>query len=1229
MVKKITLALLSLLLVPLGMMAQNVTISPNNGNMICALTEGSPTSQIGFRLGSFGSWIHEQLPLTMTGSNDTDLTGDGQLLYHSNHFTSGDKCVFDPALTTPVTEAEAKNFISAAWGGTGYGISPGYITIALPKGYRFTKYRFLLSHDITGLKSDATYKPVKQYDFYMTETGSSFNDTKNSVTIPTVKNGKAEVVEFTRTGNDMGNVLYFKTTAAGPGYCELNFRHVELEFTADADASIDVKPNTVVTSGVSMLEVPFNTGKVDFGQIERYQYDGADRYCYRYNAVGDMSANMLLYEFESVRDADLTQGESYDGTSGKIAYNKGGSITTVGDYFKLDPGSSKEQVYILETPVFATSKHGEKNPIQFRIVGANVEYDDGSDIKKSYQTYTIRGRYSNSGSWIYMAPSSGTTTSGTYHWYLDENGHMRCGDNGEYYLMEINHVVNPYNPENFVDAIITTTTDVSEATKFKIVNNQYLQIDGGEHDNWYVRYQNTFSGQYYWRAQSTSVTQTAQIKSTGQTEIRPIATDPAGFTLKVYDATGENLVATKTVDSSNKTGNVPLTGLNNDAIKFSVQGTGYVKLNVTLQALNPYVDQMSVVMNDAAKNLRMTQTFTSDDFSVGGDTFLFYLPTGCRGDNITMTFEDLYSSYGDDTYDHTTETGNSDSRYNYVMSQHYQAFTDDNIYNGKAEAASDVKESVRIANKQNVRTQVGTVGNRRFRFNNADVLSTQSGWLEEYPFTKYNYEHQTNPGAGNFELAEFKSIGTNDASKTFYVFTTDETKYNIAPTTATQHRSYAFYEMEVQLICADYSPTVTFEKIYSNSFNETGKTEFYGANVSALVGGSQGLAADFAVNKAIAQKIATGGTDIPASMDQILYLDMSNLKGVFHSDATKQEDKQYEVADFNVLKSKLAKNALVFLPINSTSTFDNFAYALKGQTESSLTFKAANNIILTDKNPFYTPYTIQVDAAKSARYTRQITKSTYSGEAYATVIMPFEISLVDGQHVDEYGTLEFLQMNEKNATADDYNYMGKTIFFSKTNASKVEANTPYALHVVENKGTDGAFTVNQKGSNIIATPEAAKSGNTLFSATKLESTGNLTDKNNNKSKYTFSHKGSFSGYKIPRENPKTFYFANNGFYSSVELKSYYTTVDLYPFRSVYEVTNIEGGGNAKVGFLRFVEGENDSETDGIDVLKATSEVDMNAPVYDMQGRMIAPTYREAKSLQSGMYVVNGVKIIVK
>lgn len=1217
MVKKITFALLSLLLVPLGMMAQNVTISPQNGSMICSDASGQGTSG-----GAFSMWRHEQLALTMVASGSTALTDDGILKNHRNWFNTCNKCTFSPT----VSDADKAKFIDCGWQDEN-----GYYTISLPKGYRFTSYRFELSHDITNTGQGFTTVTNTQVAF--SETRSDFGTAVRSVTLPAVSSsGTVTTQTLTRTGDDMGNVLYFKATApssssSDPQYFDLTFRYVELTFTADADAQVDIHASTLVTTGQSMVEAPFNTGKVDLGEVtQRAIPSYGDRISYSLTNFADMSANMLLYEAESVHNATGT--ESFDGTAGDVAYNKAGSITTAGDFFKLTTGT-KEQVYYLESPVYATMQNGGKNPIQFRIVGANVEYNNGSSITKTYNWFTISAKrtttnyYGTTTTIYYVDEDFNPTTDSRYaeSWYLDEYGHIT---NGTRYL-----ALRSINTSN---TYATYTTNPDNALVCEIdAPGHILRKDNGAPLNITTSYNSPifrFQG-------NQSLDIRASITHTGEQVVKSLSPGTGECTLKVYDKTGNSVVPNGevTVNSSNKSGNIPLPGLNNDAIKFSVKGTGYVKFSVILQALNPYVDQMSVVMNDEAKNLRMTQTFTSDDFSVGGDTFLFYLPEGCIGDNITMTFEDLYSSYGDDTYDHTDKPGTSDSRYNFVMSQHHQAFTSDNIYNNTTEAANDTKESVRIAANngagQNVRTQVGTVGNVAFRFNNADELSTTAGYMTEYPFTLNNYANQTKPGKGSFILASFPKVGENAANdkKTFYVFTTDETKYNIAPTTATQHRSYAFYEMVVQLICADYSPTVTFEKIYSNSFNETGKTEFYGANVSALVGGSQGLAADFAVNKAIAEKIANPGEDdVPASMDQILYLDMSQLKGVFHSDASKQEDKQYEVADFNVLKSKLAKNALVFLPINSTSTFDNFAYALKGQTEGSLTFKAANNIILTDKNPFYTPYTIQVDAAKSARYTRQITKSTYTDETWATVIMPFEISLVDGQHVDEYGTLEFLQMNEKNATADDYNYMGKTIFFSKTNASKVEANTPYALHATQTGVENGVFIVDQKGSSIIATPEAAKSGNTLFSATEITSTGNLTDKDGKNATYTFSHKGSFSGYKIPRDQPKTFYFANNGFYSSVELKSYYTTVDLYPFRSVYEVpSNV----TAKVGFLRLVEGENDSETDGIDVLKATSEVDMDAPVYDMQGRMIAPTYREAKSLQSGMYVVNGVKIIVK
>jgi hypothetical protein len=61
----------------------------------------------------------------------------------------------------------------------------------------------------------------------------------------------------------------------------------------------------------------------------------------------------------------------------------------------------------------------------------------------------------------------------------------------------------------------------------------------------------------------------------------------------------------------------------------------------------------------------------------------------------------------------------------------------------------------------------------------------------------------------------------------------------------------------------------------------------------------------------------------------------------------------------------------------------------------------------------------------------------------------------------------------------------------------------------------------------------------------------------------------------------------------------------------------------------FGEGEGDVPS-GIYAVDAAQMLDVNAPVYDLQGRKVASSYREAKSLlRSGMYVVNGVKIVVK
>ena len=294
-------------------LAQNVTISAKNGSLICAGVGGQGTSG-----GAFAMWRHEQLALTMIVAENGELTEDGILKNHKNWFNSCNNCTF----RSNVTADQKATFIDCGWQNT------GYYTISLPKGYRFTSYSFELSHDITNTGQGFTTTTNTSVTF--AETNSTFNTNVKSVTLPAVPNSASAVQVFTlsRTDNDMGNVLYFKATNPNG-----DNRMYDLTF---------------------LLQVPFNTGKVDIGQVERRNTGSGYRISYSLNNFKDMSANMLLYEYGSTQS-----GTGFDGTSGLVAYDKTGSITTSGNYFRFAPdvvtesNKPNEMKYVLETPVSA------------------------------------------------------------------------------------------------------------------------------------------------------------------------------------------------------------------------------------------------------------------------------------------------------------------------------------------------------------------------------------------------------------------------------------------------------------------------------------------------------------------------------------------------------------------------------------------------------------------------------------------------------------------------------------------------------------------------------------------------------------------------------------------------------------------------------------------------------------------------------------------------------------
>jgi hypothetical protein len=516
------------------------------------------------------------------------------------------------------------------------------------------------------------------------------------------------------------------------------------------------------------------------------------------------------------------------------------------------------------------------------------------------------------------------------------------------------------------------------------------------------------------------------------------------------------------------------------------------------------------------------------------------------------------------------------------------------------------------------RLKVGTVGTQKFKFNNADEVGTSGGTLQEYSFSLENYEDE----GGDFGEMKF-TVSTTDQPLTRYVFTTDETRYNISPATATQHRAYAFYEMEVHVQSFLYEPKVEFKPVYSSTCFEGDKNEaFYGVEITAPDGaGKPGYASTNKIfekiNAAItAKKDDFGNTDCPADAKHILYLDFSKLLGVYQvADATHSSMDDYSADN--------AANCLIFLPKGSSAPNNNVA----AQLESG-EFKAANNIVLTDKQPFYSPYDILVDGANTAQYKRQITWATQGKNTLQTLLLPFTLKVTNGVHEEDNGVKFTLnKMKASNCLSIDHaedanaeNFKAKA-YFEPIADEASSANVPYMVEVTSaptGEDKDYPFTITQRGATIKAT--TGMDANYLFK-------GETASGSINGASYSFQNQGSYSGKELTAADGY-FYYAGGMYLNSKNIRPDVSTkLLMYPFRAYYSYT---GGSGAKMGFMEIVFGEN--ETTAIDALARESvAIDENAPVYDLQGRMIAPSMKAlaGKKLARGMYVVNGVKIIVK
>ncbi len=1218
--------------------AQNVTVHPGNGSMLPALKSGNTDTFFGW--GGFATWKHEQLSLTMTtgdSDNNDGTDADGQLARPANDIFAS---------------ADGKCLQIGKGGVTGSGLDT-YLTITLPKGYRFTGYTITF-HRISS--PNGASGNVNNYNGNI-----SFGETNDSFTYRTTTNGDTyrggigqnNTTQYTlsRTSNtatDMGNLLYFMLSnnkALGRAFIQLD--HVELYFTAENNYTpLIPAPNVTNRSAV---DIPFTTSKMDYGNLVQYDINGnivasGGRTSYN-GTIHDMNANLILYEDGSVKSVT---DNGYDGTAGYMVDYKAGSISQAGDYFKIGPtghGSLKGDtaIYYIESPIWAmntASENAHKNPIGYRIISASFDLTGGN--VKFPAVFKIQ----------YESTGHGADQDGTYglnfyngnlaynwnyqtEWRIDDDGYIYVGNN---YLRVTTTGIWTQTPSG-----LTTTTNKSQATPFEITSNNQIRMKNNT--SYYIGWNE--SGR-------TTITRSVTITNGNQratyTELEHAFSDNIGsYTFLIYDKTGTK-VEKQVVVNGSAVNDFKIEGLNNDAVKIGVIGTGLMKGHIEMQALDPYIDRLDIVCQEEDGNGgRLTQQFNSTDFSVRGGKFTFYVPEDFQAP-AKFTFENLYSHYGDETY--YGESSTNHARYFFVGSEY--ANTNANVYNRDESAAYTTKINCLQP------------GNKKYTFNNAETVSSTGGEFEEYPFSPALYGN----AGGSFTDFKFTQAEMTDGTtKTAYLFTCDETRYNIAPTTATQHVYYAYYEMTIDMQKKSYQPIMTWEKLYNETFYSANNTDIkrdskWGLKITTeSVTDDQGTHSGYVTVTQILNAIQNGldpnNSTAPKSADQILYIDGSDLMSIVENETTEGTGASATTTQHKVseILNSLDKNALLYIPYGSKPSADNIAYNTIAEYGQTPVFRGANNIVITDRYPFYAPFDIQVNGSNMAKYERTLTNQALYGDddQHLTIVLPFEIN-VDGSGIhtnnDGEGSPFMLStMNSSNALSKK---AGSQIDFYKDGADgyftaiteKSEPNKPYVVTMQD--GSESSFKVHVNGSLVKATPD--KTG-ILAGET---ASGTYTEENKT-TNYNFTNEGTYTGIEIGDESnggaaaasTTVFYFGNNLFLDSKTLAGG-KSLKMLPFRSYYDYTG--SGAGAKLARFRIVFGENDEiGTTGINEVQRDADLavipgsrsitlmaraDKEVTIHAVNGQTIDKCTLRAGdsrtvSVPTGVYVINGVKIVVK
>ena len=1162
-----------LLTVGMAAAAQTVSISPKTGNVISAASYSSEQ-----HLKDFGGvWVHNQLPMTLVTSDKGDLMESGMMKEHANNVGVVDGCLV-------FASGESATTVN-------------HMSLSLPKGYRFTSYKIVMDYEKDS-KAPSTFR----------EMDGTFTKEKQKVVV----GNNATNVSMQRTSlnnTDMGNILYFyQGHTEGMARVKVTSFVVTFECTDKFNESLHAGV-TGLANPVSCIALPFQTHRTDLGEIEETTKQGYTSYKYNYQNVKDLSADFLLYDQAGVVGGTAVAGTVGDGAISSVYYN--GQLTFVG---------LKNNTYWLETPTDAITQNDTRTPVGYRIVGARLLYANNAqsiDFQKGDNIYITDGdgKYMN---------SSLKFTNTKVEWTYGADGKVSTKSNGnqKVYLL---HKIKTNFWGDVTSVSLATTTNRSEAS---VYNTKGLYLFYGSGENAYIISHNASGNAVYDKDPKNNAV---------VVNANPTTETSTGFTIKLFDKTGETVAQQAQVDANHAEGELLLTKINNDAIKLQIEGLAegqeaFVCFQVQLEALNPYIDKMDITCTQPSGEQALKNQYLADDFTIGTDGKVdFGVPTNFGTTGLRFAFDGLHSKSADETYP-AGQVGKY-SRYHFVKSNYYNLI-DENLQAHRSKAADyDYTKKVRV----------DVAGDKAFYCNNSDKFkagTTGSGtfYYEEYRYTNAAY---------NTQRGQWKEMVANSGGNYVkrYIVVCDETRYNIAPTTTPRHAIYAYYSTDLKLTTVDYTPEITYTKVYDDAVIPTGPDKHYYVGATLRLKSQDGTVlpegTGYAFTKQIIDQInadiAAQKTNAPVDANHILYFDASKVNSLLFS------SNNAAWGQLEDLKRDLGMNALIFLPTGVTDNHDNVA----SKSLSGDDFIAENNIVLEDQWPFFSPYDIRINAANEVSYKRFVANNNDT-KKWVSIVMPFTVAInaETGQYTNEDDKCDFTfyQMNATNAFSKP-NPSGELIFtdidghFSPyAGKSTTQPNNAYIVCIdraaMTEKEAKLMFILRQRGSTIVKTPV----GRTIQGAA---SSGTVDGQN-----VVLTPQATFSGAEVDKTKG-IFYFNKDKFVSSLALEMS-NTVKVLPFRSYYDCT---GTGTRNIRYINISLEPNNDPTDIQEVttdatnagfvfsaqagqltVKATKDLRVN--VRNVSGQTIdvkALKAGESHSvkLPSGIYVVNGTKVMVR